>query len=246
MIFCAVVFSSLLLVSSCGSTGTTTQQTRTVKNYDWSPPSTAKAKSSDVTLILVRPSFGKEFKDEKEPIFKRFRDNMGIDFEEMLVARGYSIRGPFSSYDEIVFKDKQDADLLMKVEIDFTYEAEQGAMKASADLAAAMFGKKAYKYSLDGNLFVGGKINIIVYEPSTQEKLWIKSIPLEDKTVYLKTKKYSRKSDCFNDPGYLNAMQTALDEYYQSSMNLGWKYLEPAELKQLKKQVQAIRKKKTY
>lgn len=37
-----------------------------------------------------------------------------------------------------------------------------------------------------------------------------------------------------------------LDEYYQSSMNLAWKYLEPAELRQLKAQVKAIRNKKTY
>ncbi len=50
----------------------------------------------------------------------------------------------------------------------------------------------------------------------------------------------------YNDAGYLNPMQDVLDEYYQSAMNLAWKYLEPAELKELKKQVQMIRKKKTY
>ena len=242
-----LVAISLLLLSGCGSMGNIpTQEVRTVKNYDWTPPMIAPAKSSDVTLLLVKPSFAKQFENEKEPIFKKFRENMGVDFEEMLIARGYSIRGPFASYDEIVFKDKQDADLLMRVEIDFNYEAQQGALKYSADFASAMLGKEAYKYRLDGNLYVGGKVNIIVYEPSTKEKLWIKSISLEDKTIYLKTKKYSYKNDCFKDAGYLNAMQSVLDEYYQSAMDLGWKYLEPAELKQLKAQVKAIRSKKTY
>ncbi len=54
---------------------------------------------------------------------------MGVDFEELLIAKGYSIRGPFSSYDEVVFRDKQDSDLLMEVEINFNVEAGQGALK---------------------------------------------------------------------------------------------------------------------
>lgn len=240
--------SSMFLLASCGSLmgGSTPQQVRTVKNYDWNAPTTSAAKSADVTLILVNPSFGKKFDNEKEPIFTKFIENMANDFEEMLVSKGYSLRGPFASYDEIVFRDKQDADLLMKVEVDFNYEAAQGLMKASADFGAAMLGKTAYKYNLDGDLYLGGKINIILYEPSTEEKLWVKSIPLQDKTVRLKTGKYSTQNSCFSDPGYLNPMQNVLEEYYQSTMNLGWKYLEPAELKELKVQVQAIRKKKSY
>lgn len=236
----------LLTVYSCGSASSTTKQQRVAKNYDWTPPSTAPAKSSQVTLVLVNPKYGREFKDEKDPIFKKFRKNMGIDFEELLVAKGYTIRGPFNSYDEIVFKDKQDSDLLMEVEIDFNYEAGQGVLKRSQNFTAAMFGKTAYDYYLDGELYMGGKINITLKEPSTSEKLWVKSIPLEDKNIYLKTAKYSTKNGFENDPKYLNTMENALDEYYQSSMNLAWKYLEPAELKQLKAQVKAIRGKKTY
>ncbi len=239
---------SLVLLSSCGSLpSTTTQQKRVVKNYDWTPKSTAPAKSADVTLLLVNPKYGKEFKDEKEPIFKKFRKNMGVDFEELLVAKGYTIRGPFNSYDEVVFKDKQDSDLLMEVEINFNAEAAQGTLKRSKNiLASSMLGKNVYSYFLDGELYLGGKINIILKEPSTSEKLWVKSLPLEDKTVVLKTAKYENKRALDSAPGYLNPMQEVLDEYYQSSMNKAWKYLEPAELKQLKKQVQAIRKKKTY
>lgn len=231
---------------NCGSSVPAVQQKRVVKNYDWKPLSTSTAKSAGVTLLLVNPSYGEKFKDEKEPIFKKFKTNMGVDFEELLVARGYSIRGPFNSYDEVVFRDKQDADLLMEVEIDFNYEAGQGVFKKSRNLTAAVFGKTQYDYYLSGNLFIGGKINITLKEPSTSEKLWVKSIPLEDKTVYLNTSKYKTKSAVFSDPGYLNPMQEVLNEYYQSSMNLAWKYLELAELRELKSQVKAIRKKKTY
>ncbi len=214
--------------------------------YDWTPPSIAPARSAEVTLVLISPNYMKGFEEANEPTFRKFRENMATDFEELLVARGYSIRGPFNSYDEIVFRDKQDADLIMEVEINFNMEAVQGTLKARPDFGAAMLGQRRDKYFLDGELLLDGKINIMLKEPSTQEKLWIKSVPLQNLRINARTAKYSTIKGLFKDSNLLNSLEAALDKSYQSAMNLAWKYLEPEELRQLKAQVKAIRKKKTY
>ncbi len=242
-----ILVSAVLVLHSCGMMMSKPQQVqREVRNYDWTPPSVAPARSSEIALILINPVYMKGFENADEPTFRKFRENMATDFEELLVARGYSIRGPFNSYDEIVFRDKREADLIMEVEINFNMEAKQGTLKASADFGAAMVGMRRDKYYLDGELFLGGKINIILKEPSTQEKLWVKSVPLKNKTIPAKTEKYIDKNEVFRDPNLLNALEAALDESYQSAMNLAWRYLEPAELKELKAQVKAIRERKTY
>ena len=80
----------------------------------------------------------------------------------------------------------------------------------------------------------------------TKEKLWVKSIKLSDKTITVRTKKHGNLSGVSNDPGYLNPMTIALDEYYQQSLKTAWNQLEPQELRTLKKQVQELRAKKGY
>ncbi len=244
-----VLVSGVFILHSCGMLASSPKQTvkREIRNYDWTPPSTAPARSSEVTLILINPTYMKGFEDANEPTFVKFRENMATDFEELLVARGYSIRGPFNTYDEIVYRDKQDADLIMEVQIKFNSEAEQGTLKRSYNaLASSMRGVSVYKYYLDGTIILDGKLNITLKEPSTEEKLWVKSVPIKKQRINVKTAKYPDKKGVFQDTNLLNSVETALNESYQSAMNLAWKYLEPAELKQLKAQVKAIRKKKTY
>lgn len=239
-----VVFLSLLL-TSCGTTQTATVQ-REVKNFDWTPPTSAPPKSSDLSIILLRPNYAEGFKDSNEPVFKKFAKNMGNDFEEMLVAKGYSLRGPYDSYDEIVFSDKSETDLMLAVTIDFNSELSNGALKKSISLGAAALGTTAYKYFLDGQIYLGGKINLTIYESMTKEKLWVKSIKLSDKTITVRTKKHDNATGIVNDPGYLNPISIALDEYYQQSLKTAWNQLEPQELIALKKQVKELRAKKGY
>ncbi len=236
---------TLLLLTSCGMTAPTTTK-REVKNFDWTPPTTASAKSADLSIILLNPSYVDGFEDSKEEIFKKFAKNMSADFEEALVAKGYSLRGPYDTYDEIVFSDKSETDLMLDVKIDFNYEFENGAFKKTASLGAAMLGATAYKYYINGDLYLGGKINLVIYESMTKEKLWVKSIKLSDKTVTMRTGKHNSVKELIGDPGYLNPISVALDEYYQQALKTAWNHLDPRELNALKIQVRELRAKKGY
>jgi hypothetical protein len=199
----------------------------------------------------LKPSYAEAFEGEKERLFRKFIDNMEGDFEEMLVAKGYSIRGPYDSYDEIVFSDKTETDLLLETDINFSYEWSAGALRV----------KKGYKgtyvsnpntYFIDGRLAIGGKINLVIKESLTQEKLWIRSISLEEKMIPIKTAEY--KGHAYEevmgaigeDVGLHNPLYLALNEYYQKSLKTAWNHLDPNELTLLKSQVKELRKKKGY
>ncbi len=244
----------IFLISSCSSIVSTPQEIQKVelKNFDWTPPSTATTKSSDIAIILVRPIYEEKFKDSKAPIYQRFSKNMGSDFEEMLIAKGYTIRGPYDTYDEIVFSDKSETDLMLEVEIDFSSTWANNAFKKSADALSAALGQTSYKYWLDGELLMGGKINLVIRESVTLEKLWIKSLKLSDKSIKVITNKVSASNDdtafnqLVNSAGYLNPISTLLDEYYQQALTTAWNQLEPQELRALKKQVKELRSKKGY
>ncbi|NVK64170.1 MAG: hypothetical protein HWE22_06255 [Flavobacteriales bacterium] len=249
-----LLFSTLtILLASCfPSSLITTPEPVIAKiiEYDFVPPSKAEEKT-DLSLIILNPEYAKGFEYEKQSMFVNFIDNMGVDFEEMLIAKGYSLRGPFDTYDEIVYADKSETDLMLKIEIDFSYEWAYDAIKDKP-----LYGYKGslsgYSFQRDGNLSIGGKINLTIKESLTQEKLWVKSIKLDKKNVGIHTARYrvQNKQEGMNaiasDPQYVTVMYEALDSYYQKALKTAWNHLEPAELEPLKTQVKDLRSKKGY
>jgi hypothetical protein len=176
---------------------------------------------------------------------------MGADFEEMLVAKGYSIRGPYDTYDEIVYADKNETDLLLESSIDFTYEWSSEALKKYR-YHGGNYIAPFTRLQINGDLHLGGKVNLVIKEAITQEKLWVKSIPLVDKAIPVLTSTYKGGTTkealamVLQDVGYKNAVYKALDDYYQKALKTAWNHLEPKELEALKKQVRDLRKKKGY
>ena len=219
-------------------------------NYDFVPPSTAEEKVG-ISMILLNPNYASGFEAESQEMYVDFIDNMGVDFEEMLIAKGYSLRGPYNTYDEIVYSDKSETDLMLSTEIDFSYEWSPGALKTKR-LVGYGGSVTGYYYQIDGTLELTGKINLVIKESLTQEKLWVKSIPLDKKSLLIQTARYKVASDAegrqavVSDAQYKNVMYDALNDYYQKSLTMAWKHLEPEELKPLKKQVEELREKKGY
>ena len=222
-----------------------------VINYDFTPPESSGSDTVSTSLILLNPKYASELKAYGQPMFQKFIKNMGVDFEEMMVAKGYSLRGPYNTYDEIVYSDKSETDLLLETEITFHYEWGNEAMKYKRHVGygGAITG---YTYWIDGNLNLGGKVNLVIKESLTQEKLWVKSISLANKQILIQTDRHRVSSQneaevaLANDVHYKNALYEALDEYYQNALKTAWNHLDPRELEPLKKQVKELRKKKGY
>ncbi len=222
-----------------------------VITYDYSPPESSGADTVTTSLILLDPKYAEELEAYSQPMFTKFIKSMGDDFEELLVAKGYTLRGPYATYDEIVYSDKSETDLMLETEIKFDYEWDSDAVKYTRHVSLQGV-TTGYTYWIEGNLHLGGKINLVIKESLTQEKLWVKSIPLTSKSIHILTDRYrvnnasEANAALSKDVQYKNAVYEALDEYYQNALQTAWNHLDPRELSPLRKQVQELRKKKGY
>ena len=85
---------------------------------------------------------------------------MGNDFEEMLTAKGFKIRGPFGSRDEMVFNDKQSSDFAFIAEIDL-----QPNYNRRYKYSAGMGSFVAPSYRMNGELTLGGNLVLTASSP---------------------------------------------------------------------------------
>ena len=213
-----------------------------VVTFDFTPPEVAPAKSSDIAFVLMKPSYAPSFQDGHEQLFQNFIKSMAADFEEMIIARGFTLRGPYDTYDEIVYGDKAATDLILMVEVDIQFSSGQDLIKRHFNALT-----KSYSYSADGYLGLSGKINLTASETLSQEKLWAKSIPMPPKNVYVKSEhKYTGQHIPIEDTGLYNPVSEALEEYYKKAIKTAWNHLHPVELAALKPQIKQLRDKKTY
>lgn len=169
------VYGGLLL----GSAGAPPRPVEPLKigNYDFTPSPIEKPGSAKITFALVNPNFVAGFQFANAQTFKDFVKGMQKDFEEVLIARGYSLRGPFPSRDEMVYSDKEQSDLALTVETDIEINPAT-PQPWSVD-------SNAYSLSFQykGILVLSGKVSLKIFEPTTGEVLQVKSINLPQKGV---------------------------------------------------------------
>lgn len=238
--------------------GSATQQnvskpTLKVATYDFVPPSTAPVNSAKITLLLVHPQYAKKFAYSDISIFNKFSQSMSEDFNEMLIAKGYTVRGPFPIYDNIIYSDKKESNLLLEVEIDLDLNDSNVEWTNVVDVSSLLIRSSATTnaYKFKGNLVLSGKISLTLSEPFTREKLWAKNIPLLQKPVYVTSTLTYPAIKLYNialkeDSGIINPLTNALEELYTTIFNTAWEQLNPNELKPLLKQVEEIRVKMNF
>jgi hypothetical protein len=171
----------VLINQSCGvlNTAPKVQIEKMVAAYDYTPPESDFTKSKDVSFLLMKPSFVKNFEYIDYAPFQNFAKAMAADYEEMLTKRGYPYIGPVTSYDEIVYADKKNSDLTLESELDFNIDGKPFKVNNGRTL----IGNQPYtRYYADGELTISSKINFFVSEPFTHTKIWVKkAYPLKAK-----------------------------------------------------------------
>ena len=240
------IFAAFFIASD---TPAKTQQSVTVKvaNFSFTPDSTAKPKSQDLAFVLINPSYAESFHYSPYHPFNDFAKAMAQDVEQTIVARGYSIFGPYSTPDEMVYSDKKNSDIILYVDIEPEINLQN--VKANQNFHSSLYGGTGYyTYSFSGSMIMSGKINLTAKAVWNQEKLWIKSIPMEQKTIEIaSTKTYEVNSlvAAFqnSDPGVVNPVVDAMEQYYTSIMKLIYAHLDPEEMKDVKKQADEIKAK---
>ena len=241
-----IVFAILFIASA--TTKKTAVTPLKVASYDYNPPSAASPKSSNIAFLLLRPLYAKSFQYSGSKVFSDFSKSMSADFNELLTARGYSVRGPYDNYDAIVYSDKKESDLMLEPEIDLSINTANVVWETKH---VYKYPQWYYVYTFKGYMTLSGKVNLVASESISREKLWAKSIPLDQSEIQVSSERsYETPQDfvtAFNtDPGIVNPVITALEEFYESVMTTAWQQLDPNELSTMRKQVEEIREKKKY
>ncbi len=246
--FIIALAASVVLLNGCRPP----QTKREVKpyvppNFDFTPPSNAPVGSADITLAIVNASYSEEKDWTRVWPFTDISRNMARDFVEIVNARGFTVRGPFVSYDEMIFPDKQGSDLVLQPWVEMTLEFRNVTVKE--ELPPLLSLQTRSKYSLKGEAVIGGRVTLSLLESLSKERMWSKSIEIPSGLIPWEAEKqyWVRPTQIdLSDNGVARPIGITMEALYAKIMRTAWDYLHPEELKMVKKQAQEIKKKKVY
>jgi hypothetical protein len=213
-----------------------TSSPRVPVKFDFSPPSRMASGSAAMTIALIKPVYITANPEYYVQPFPEMSNSMANDFEEMLTAKGFTIRGPFVSRDAMVYNDKQSCSFAFIVEIDlqpnynrkYKYDPGLGVLVAAS-------------YKMSGEITLGGNLVLTASSPQYGEKLWKKNIALDKSTfTYNGSMKWTGiptvADELKQDNEFYNLMARELEKFYDKAMNLAWQQIETAEMKTIAEQ----------
>lgn len=227
----AIVLVSIAFSGCFAPKATTTATQRVPAKFDYSPPSREAAGSSNLVIALVKPRFVGENPEYYVSPFNEMASSMANDFEELLTAKGFAIRGPFGSRDEMVYNDKQNSSFALEVHIDLNPQYNRH-YKYDPGLGAIV----APSYKITDEITIGGNLTITASSPQYGEKLWKKNIPLSRSSfTYTSNLKWpalpSIADEVRQDNGFYNELTRELERFYTEAMQLSWQQIEVSEMK---------------
>lgn len=222
-------------------------------SFDYTPPSTSGAGSAGMKIILVDPTYAAGFEGSGVEPYASFGRSMGDDFEEVLSARGYTVYGPYATYDEIVYSEKELADLVLLVDIDID-QSQNLRQTQHATLASLLGGANSTNgvlYKLAGIMGITGKLTIKAREPQSGEQMWVKSVEIAPQSYDVASQEAwslaaIAAGQHYGDAGIFNPTVDTLQGVYNDSLAKAFTYLDPRELQQLRPQIDRIKKRIRY
>lgn len=233
----------LLMVAGCATTAT--QVPTYTPKFGYTVPSTAAPSASATTFALVQPEYASLTDDwRKTDLMTRFRTNMAADLQTALNARGYNLRGPFPSLDEMTFPDKKGSDLALVPDLQVEINTQAISQEAKLSLGGALLASSP-KIEITYLSTLRGKVSLQMIEPLSKERMWSRSIDVPETVVKWSAVQSEGMSQ--NTWAELNsAFGKALEQIYSQMLDTAWKYLDPGEVDLVVKQAQEIRKNKVY
>ena len=135
--------------------------------FSYSPLTRDSVASTGLTIALLNPLFiDKDIRGAGSP-WSDFVKAMGSDIEELLTSKGFKVRGPFNSIDEMVVTDKLNSDFIIKISIDY-----DPSLQRKWKQSYVMF-SNAYQYQvIQGDFTINGKVQLTALSCFSSEKLW--------------------------------------------------------------------------
>ena len=222
-------------------------------NFDYNPAEATPGKT-EITFAVVGSKFEVPFGSTAVSMFQRFASNMAGDFGEIITARGYTLRGPFETYDEMTVVDKENSDLILTAEVDF----QSDFTGTYVEFVERVKGRHLFRiggrggWQASGQVRVFGRISLMIKESLTNERIWTKSVNISPLTVLLSSsavydQEYITLVDVLNrDYEFYTTLGKRLDAQYDEILSRTYGYLDPSEMLIISKQATELRKRKIY
>lgn len=290
----AFIFTGgLFFLSSCATTTGTV--TRTLQyppevsvvqpNFTYEPAKESNPLPVNIAFSLIHKEVDMACGSNPQlnEVIQRYVNALDTDFQATLIAKGYQISGPFSDRDQMTYGEKEKAMLLMvpslKLEIkcqdeksrESTFsEAKTGQSKTATrgDGASIFLDEWKRVTTTPGTLYVSADIGIVLYEPLTGEKLWIKSIRINaEPEPYSHCKETTYwlggtlgeslfgKKQVYGQPTVAElprfderpvALAKVLEALFPKELSEFARYFDPREISQVVKDAEKVRKIKRY
>ena len=220
-------------------------------NYRFDPPVAKPAASVRINVVVVNP-----FVQEPESAFvgkeygrvgRGFSRSMGVDLDKIIVAKGMTAVGPYTTLDDVTFPDKKGADLTLAPRVFITEQVKYGTETRESYGGVGHFTRPVV-------IKVSGWVSYEMREPLSGQKMWIKRLDLEEREVQDvevyeavadRKDQYGnvtawRKGDLKYN-GRVEAVADAMRDYYPQIMQRAWTYLNTEEMVELKEKTREIR-----
>jgi hypothetical protein len=242
------VFLSVIFIGSAGAKSPKKEVPLYVANFTYTPAASAAPDSAGVTFAVGKVACLASAKEPKPlftyPQFDNLDKALKDDLLKLLIAKGFSVRGPFDSYDLMPYSDKKAVDLWLMPSIEL-----------SAGAANKVFSLNDIKVEVSGNIILE------LRELVTKELMWRKTIPftkfevpfawdkitwaagtnaadVDNKNIMKSVGLVELKSSSVNDAA------KGIEKQYPDIMATISKLIDPEEMNAIKKQCQEIKSKK--
>ena len=236
----------VVLLAGCATATPTVTTPLYQPTFDYSPPTFAVPGDSELTVALLSPSY------PDDAMWAEFApglaDDLARDLEESLTARGFRVMGPFGTYDEMVYQEKENSHLLLTPAMELDATVHDVVPKEHHIIE--LLGPSRGNFTVEsGSVTVGGRVTISILESFTQEKLFSRSIELPSSTsAFTGELEYTAPPPpvSHNEPVLRNAVSRALEGLYVQILGEVWDQLDPRQMEVLQGQAMEIREKAGY
>jgi hypothetical protein len=202
------------------------------ENFIFTPPSSTAPTKSNIDIAILKPSTEGSFFVAETPMVSESKlsiDRMAVamqtDIEKIIIARGYTTVGAFSSIDEMTYSQKERASFILKpiINLDLIVQGRQGTMS--------------------------GNVTLELLEPMSKEKIWIKRLnldpimgPITYELVSVQTQQGLQLVNMIS----ANSVKKLLNAFYMPAMGKIWDHLDPREINNLKSDSEKLKGKTHY
>lgn len=202
---------------------------RYIAKFEYQPQTRTQVANSGITVCLIKPFFDGNNGDNFAAPLEQFKGSMQEELQNLLIAKGFRVRGPFKTRDEMVFEDKKQSDFTLVVSIHWD-AIENRNIKA-------IHGPGGFK-DKNGEVNISSSLDVTAISNFSGEKIWRKHLSLDPQHILWvgsvdlgKTAQVAFWDEYNKDNALAEPLGKALEATYKSCMEFLWNQFDISEMK---------------